>query len=375
MKLIVFNFNNSKLDLKMEAFTLKAGYLLGDEVYTAGSTGYDMYAKKYLSDLPVSREISLLESRYQSDPETLEIILDIKRSMKASGKVKYKEPDFLAAQKKTERAVHNFWMIALDEYEAVMKSFGFAELKELSEEGVLGYYPVEAEPEITYPGKMRASDLLQRLLPDIQEDEEPEIFFLGPEFFSDDYARPEIFTAQDAPVTDVSNMYLNTCFTLPNISILSAAELQTVRRQLQEAGTAFRSNTDEWIDMCYFNDDVAGRAAFFNNEVLPAAATLQQSINSNDLLKFCSRMQKDAVKMNVRMGEIPVWQLWEYYKHYDVIKDETWSKLQNLKDGDSFNGQRWPVMMLGLPEELNYCRREDTPAVETARSRKYLLID
>jgi len=54
-----------------------------------------------------------------------------------------------------------------------------------------------------------------------------------------------------------------------------------------------------------------------------------------------------------------------------VLNDDTWQKLQSVKEDAAFQGQRWPVMMLktqqsSLPAE---------PAEEIKSGRKYLSVD
>ena len=377
MHSIVLNFSGSGLSQKTEALALKAGYLLGNTIITAGSARRDMFAKEFLSDLAPLSEIKLLINLYKKQPEIHKEFVHMQVLMKQGEKIKHKKTDLLVASKTAEKMVHQCWISALDDYEKMMDSFGFKQLKELTEEGTFGFIEFNEDPEDGSDSKIRVSELLQRLLlsedeEPKDEDNEPEIFFLGNEFLSADYEKPEIYNAFHQQASAFDSTYLQHCFTLPDINRLSTGELQSVRRQLQFAGSSFRQHTDDWIDMCYFGDDVSKRVSFFTKQVLASAIDLQQIIDSNDILKLCSRHQNNDVKTEVWMGEMPVWQLWEFYKHYEAINNITWNKLQKVKNDKVFKDQRWPVMMLNLPDE-EYL--QDKIKKDNLYTKKYLMTD
>ena len=354
----------------MEAVTLKAGYLLSREVYSAGSTSYEIFFKESMTDTPLMKQISLLETWHNDDSEKVETLQKARMIFKESARVKYKASGHIATLRKIEKMIGDLWMESLEQYEEYMYNAGFAALKELAEEGLLKTYTIDLNPEDS-KSHVTASNLMQRLLPNIKEDEEPEIFFAGAEFMKDYRQLPKHNTA------DANALFLHHCFTLPNINALSSSELKTVQKQLQQASTLFTQYTDEWIDMCYFNDDITDRTLFFKNKIVPAAAQLQKAVYDNEILRLYSRLQNDTVKLNVWMGEVPVWQLWSYYKQHDVIKDITWSKLQKLKDTEAYYNQRWPVVALEVPQE-HEAEAEidfDNNSNEIIATKKYLLID
>ena len=171
---------------------------------------------------------------------------------------------------------------------------------------------------------------------------------------------------------DGSTIYLHHCFTLPNINELTKNELQAVHHSLNEAGSAFRQNVDEWIDMCYFENDLPQRLAFFSSHVLPSANELQQLIAGNDTLLLCSRQPHQVTTIEVWIGEMPVEALWNYYRYFEALHNDTWSKLQQVKDDEEFAGKRWPVFMLNVPA------LHEQPADNNADmkpTRKYISID
>ena len=177
-------FRNSKLNMTAEALALKAAYLLGDTMYTAGSTPRNLFAKQQLCDLSVLKELELLINTYKRDPETVDAMLQVQASLKHSQKLKRKTAKIQAAVDDLKRVVHKNWMAVVDSYDAMMDDFGFGVLREMADDDHFGDYTVCNNPEEAYNNSIKASDLFQRLLlpegEEINEEESdgsPEIFF------------------------------------------------------------------------------------------------------------------------------------------------------------------------------------------------------
>ena len=299
----------------MEAIALKAAYLLGNEVYAAGSIFIDVFYTEHIHRMSMDNKLSFLETRLQDDDEKIETIQQAIQISKMAKKVKHKNPEQIAFGKRLEKHIDRCIADELEEIEDIMLQLGFGTVRDLMKDELIKYYLINIDTESEGTEMtVTASNLLQRLLPGIKENEEPEIFFLGNEFLSDDYEKPEIYKAANEEANDINHIYLDTCFTFPDLNSLTAAELQTIKEELQKSGAQFRAKTDEWIDMCYFDDNVSERTAFFKDELLKAAAEFQKNISANNLLKHCSQVQNKATNVEICIGEIPVWQLWSYYK-------------------------------------------------------------
>ena len=115
----------------MEALTLKAGYILSQELYSAGSTGYKIFLKECMTDMPAMKQLSLLETWHKDASEKVETIQKGRLLFKESAKIKYKESGHIAVLKKIEKMIGEFWMESLEEYNEYMNKAGFAALKEL----------------------------------------------------------------------------------------------------------------------------------------------------------------------------------------------------------------------------------------------------
>ena len=378
MKPIVFNFNDSLLNRKSEAIALKAGYLLGDEVCSAGNTEMELLMEEYTLHYSVSQKLDLLAKRFANDSKTLSGIMDMKKMQKASSKVKHKVPGHIVADKKAEKTVHDFWALVVKYQDEEMNAYGFEALRNL-DDNVLQYYMMNTSSceTLGYEG-ITASNLMQRLLPDVQEDEEPEIFILSNEFFNEITSEFPLYNTGNKMVLNIQKTSLCKCLSLPDFTSLTTDELKRLRKHLQQSITSFRENINEWIDMCYFNDDVSDRISFFTTHVLPATSVLQQCIDEKESLAIFGKAKKDLDTIEVWMGEVPVHQLWDYYYNYEVVKDCTWQKIEKLKQEGAYSNQRWPIMVLKAPDSMLLLPEEsddEMPIEEIKASKKYIMID
>ncbi len=376
MQPIVFNFAGSRFNREMEATALKAGYLLGDNPIIAGTTADEIYIRKAMADLSVPRKLECLIQMYRNQPEEHNAFVQMHQTYKKVAKLKYKEKELLVAHKQCEQLVNRCWGPALDHLEKVMDSYGFEVVRALQEEQVFYYLLTNNDPEDRTDRRIGVSDIMQRLLvvdgtPEDETDIPPEIFCLGNEFFLDEYAKPAIFSATDEEARNSDAVYLEHCFTLPHINNLTALELQRVRGQLSAPGSAFRKASDEWCNACYDEEEPAQRISLFINELLPAAKQLQPIIEGNEMLQLCRRQYSRYPEIEIWMGELPVHQLWEFYRHFNALQDKTWQILQNSKNDPAYGGQRWPIMVLKTKNNL----LPDEPVEETKSNRKFISVD
>ncbi|HRH48428.1 MAG TPA: hypothetical protein PLP23_06745 [Panacibacter sp.] len=345
MKPIVFSSANSLIAQVSESVSLRIGYILADEIASAGGTMIDLFFSENFQHLQFRQKMIVFEAIHKSEEEK-QVVQDLKAALKIQHKIKHKTPQQIVAQKKMEQTVHNICMETINGFDEMMRLSGLMEMRKLADEAALTAFTMTGNQEEDTENRTQASKLLQRLLPEMEGGHD--LFFLGAEFNAEDFK--ETYTSYTA-AQDIQNVFLESCLTFPNINLLSALELKAVRKQLDIPGIAFRKCADTWVRMCYDDIPVEERITFFKNKLLPAATLLQQTINENDLLMHCSSLQNDGIRIKLFFGEIPVELLWEYYKHFKVIGDETCSILEAAKAGGSIAGKRWPVMLLMPPEQ------------------------
>ena len=353
MMSIIFNFSRSYLHQKVEAITLKAGYLLSNKICSAGTTCYDICINKTSQGTSVFEKLNFLERVSQNNQKFCKEVRSMRRLMKKSFEAAHTTSDQQVRRREGENLINITYTSFLEIFQNSLKDYGLEEVKELLNDDNFCHYSMNINPEDSTGDKITASDLLQRLLfTGDDNEEEPELFLLGAEFLSDNYYnKPVLYKVEDSDALRNDTIYLHHCFTLYGINELTSDELKRVHYEIKQTGSAFHQIVNQWIDMCYFDDDIPERLAYFRDCVLPAAVGLQKKIDMNETLNNHICLQEMALQTEVWLGEIPVAQLWNYYRDSRVIKDSTWRKLQRLEQDNAFRHKRWPVMMLHIPEE------------------------
>ncbi len=374
MQAVVFNFSRSSINQVREAIALKIGYLLCNNSITAGDIGYYIVADHFLADLPLAGKINMLLTYYASDPDSMEYLHNAQKLLKQAAKIKHKDRQQIIAQKMCEKEIIANWERVLNGHLEHVKETGFHQLQQLRKEDAIVFYPMKTNSEDLQEQYITASDLLRLNLFDIDEtfeEDSTQLFFLSVDFDKEAQPAPVIYSVTDEEAKDITNSYLQKVFTLPYINDLSAAELQMLRRQFSKDDVDFLIQADGWINACYNGENTGERMDLFIQYLMPAAALLQQQIESNELLRWQHKKYDPSMRLEVWMGEVPVWLLWQYYKDYKVIEENTWSKLEEAKESEEFKGQRWPVMMLKMSDPET-TEEEDQ---EIKSTKKYLRID
>ena len=371
MKTIIYNRSGSGLAPHLEAFATRTGYLLGDITVNAGSTETMIIGDFNIAYLSFKEKIEILE-KTASNEEQREVIEISKRILKEHNKIKHKTSQQIAAFKKLEHLLGQLCNQVINDYWDQVKKTGLLELRHLADDKAFGFYTINTNAEDSSGYNVPASELLQLLN---SEEEGPEMFLLQQEFFRDEFFENLPHITFETEAEDLDKACYNYCFTLPNINLLSAAELKLVRKQLSNAGALFRANTDEWMRQCYSSKDVSKRIDYFNTHVLCAAQTLQQAIEQNEILQHCSRLQYHSMKVDVLMGEIPIYLLWEFYKEFNVITAPTWEKLNAVKEEGLLKNKRWPFMVLGFSNNEEKDKTLPELQTEIGSVKKSILVD
>ena len=375
MQPIVFNRLNSTINRSAEAACLRAAYLLGGRPILAGDTAKEIYFKRDWGNMSLLHKLDMLIDFYKDDVEYCSSFANMRKIIKRAPKAKRKTKEEIVAYRKLEQVILDCWEFASMQLQDIIDAHGFGVIRDLGDKQVFGYLTTGTDPEKKDGAEITASDLMQLYVVDEHESKmegiynTPELFFLGNEFWAAGYAKSPIYMATDTEAASVASIYLQRGFTLPPINALTAAELQAARTTLQGGG-AFGEAVDEWCRAGYDNEPPADRISLFQNKVLPAAAILQDAIENNPVLQLCSRQHSGCPPVEIWLGEMPVLQVWQYYRHFKVLNDDTWEKLQAQTGNPVYCEQRWPVMLLKM-EEPSPARRDD----EAESVKRYLPVE
>ncbi|MBK5286439.1 MAG: hypothetical protein JJE25_13655, partial [Bacteroidia bacterium] len=318
---------------------------------SAGDGYFTINFEEYYNAKNFSQKAKLVEGHYEkSNDEHAKDISAALEMYRGLQKIKHKPGQLIARLKKLEITIESIYRDMKAGLLEVMEKSGLPQLKPLTEEEYFSawYYDIH-NPETDDTEHMPASKVMLLSMP--EEDKENVVHFLTQEFFNTGFYDSEFVTTQvlnNKPVAE--RTYFNHCFTLPNINLLSALEIKTIRGQLHASSSVFNAKVNEWMTLFKSKDGESKSKSFFQKEILPSAAELQKRIEENELLRHCSNLQDNDVKIEVYAGAVPAPMIWEFYSYHKVISEKTIEILKREAAKEEWKNKFLPVLILRLPD-------------------------
>jgi hypothetical protein len=348
MRMMLADYLNSMMDERLYAMSMRAAYLLADELLYGGHN-YNTYSILWhRNKLGIDKQIEMIRGSNPSkeDKNLEEIAVEIKRIRR----LRFKPAPDLKELKRLERAVKDYFDDWVCNVEASFYEKGFFHLNDIMENAdVFNAMHIHAkDPELEVEHFSPYSQWLTRMV-----DDENDIIFLPADFLQYPGVRNKCFGITDPQAYDLQQTYLHECFSLPDLSSLSMLEMKMARKQLANSNTSFRSLTDEWIKKFWRNSGLEDmNTTFFADKILPAVAEMKQTLEQNTILRNCFRRTTEETKTDILMGEVPVQLIWQFYKDKKAIPAATWQKLQEAIQEDDRLENRWPVMVLRCHDSM-----------------------
>ena len=376
MRVIVFNSSVSRIDLKAESIALRAALLLADDAVTAGQGVTIIDFNNFYTPKKFFQKAAMIEIYYEKkEDDKAEGIREIIATYKVIQKIKHKPGQLIARIKKLENSIDALFNDIKREYYEGFEKNGLPQLNPLMDEDYFNAYWIDSHnPETEKENQIAASTLLLNRMKDAEKG--PVIFLLTPEFFFSEFYSEEIIkTSKDKRWYQPEKIYFERCLALPNINLLSAPEIKKIRAELQPSAQPFCRLMDEWIGMPRNDEDTFETKPFLKKKILSAAAALQKNIDSNELLNHYKNLQDNQAVMELIAGEIPVSMLWEFFKHYSVINEETNAVLLKEKEKAPSFPKRFPVLLVRLPGNSEAPATQKKEMEDVAPVKKSISID
>jgi len=376
METIVLNHFESKLNKRFESVALRVGFLLSDCVNSVGTAYCDIYFEKYSEQKNTMEKVEFIEMFIHEHPQvgrefSAADYKDVVKGMKQKGHMSQQD---IVRKKRLDSSVDKMYETAKGIFIQQLLSDGLLQLKPIADKKEMGIMAVRlSEQEKDTEEYQPLSRVLMLKLPGA---ESPELFLLPFEFFISSFLKPDdIVSGAEHPDALSKSGYLHKCFELPNINLLSAAELEAVRAQLKPSGETFRKQMDEWNRLSQKTNEAAETNRYFINHVLPSTRALSDAIEQNELLRHFSSFQNDEVKTSVMVGEVPLPLIWDFFKFAEVPSEESWNKLMEEKEKDSSLSRRVPVMVLYQEADSLTPRGVPETAGEVKPVKKSISVD
>jgi hypothetical protein len=348
-----FNVIDSKINPITNTNPSRATLIIADMVWLSpsdyGCIGYRTLFFDDQKQIPFNLKLKLVEHQtdrfIQEHPELSEfaVLRELPILLKNLKKIKHPTPQIIREIKQLESAINATYNEMATEKLNAYESLGITQLDPLF---FRPYYKILDEVS---DGKsfdlnfvnIEHKDILRL---QIKEREElPFIFVLVGEL-----AAKEFFptpTPFDEVTTDANNLFwLDTVFDITGIESFPVPTLELLRESVKEERTLFNQAMDKWIESSTKNSTSINHITYYKENIKPLAEELNKAMWRQQLFDT----NKDFRFRNcLRIGAIPVRQLWNFYHDAECINDAELNTLMKEIDYPKYAGS-WPVFSAGI---------------------------
>lgn len=392
MNAIVFNNLISKIPPIIECVAFRAAYIFSKNATIAGDSGTCLINfEQSLKRMAFDYKVKMLINAYTVvEPEFAEKFVQVKSDLKKLTSIKHKNSQVIVLIKQYEKIVNTQYDIYVEDMIKQTNKSGFAALKPLSDKRQLYYLPVSTSKleETNDPNVYNCSAILKYIFEEPEEkktaenktdvikekedEDESFLFFFTPEFFDYTAKRSGFVNIDHITTEDKDAVVSEHFFSLPNINLFSALELESVRASLTDVQDEWHDVNSEWIRMS--KDGSPGILNFFKEKIIPLKEAIQAKIDANDIIQNANRNNKKGAFVKIYMGLVPIKTVYDFYFTENVVKQETMDILNDYLKTSGKENYRVPFM--AIKSELFQSDAAGETQVETVVSvKKYLDID
>ena len=356
--------HNDAMSLKPNfcSMAIRAAYLLADSLRISPLDATLMqYERITDEDFHFKTKLTCLLNSFkkkEDEKENYETLLNGKILYDQVLKNKRKSKDELVYMKRFEKMVDDvFLKDQLVKIEKI-KSFGYVSLCPMLQDEALEMLD-DSENTIIHGRKFNnvdEVDLLQLKTPKITA---PPLIFLQDaalqksvgDFKNVQYLPEENIEDKSKPWVH-HKIHIN----LMGIQDLSYELLKALRAQLTSPRAQLNKVMDIWINESMNNSLSFDEATYFKEQIEPAVEAIDKVIEDCVYLKAYAHQNSSYI---MRIGAVPVIDLWDYYRNRHFISEEHRNTLQQ-KEQEKPYAERWPVFALGVgvaddafPEEID----------------------
>jgi len=354
-------------------FSLRAAYLLGENIACSGSLSECMYyLMERLKLFPLDEKLKAIRQDAQTEEEILQCATTDK-ILKDFKKAKNKSAELRADYKKFLEGIDKYHSIIIEhKFENVNIVFGIKTMRELLHKEHFYFY-ADSVSDTHYKSTLIVPriELLQLLLPD---PEKGHPLFLMNRNDSNENLELDINIKNPlaGEAENLNSFYGQHSFNFPLTTMLNENELKTVREELDAPTLHIRKLLNEWLKICYENPNSTLGLEFFRENLLEVLDTAKNIPLENQTLKNYADITPMNFNSQIIFGEAPIERIWEIYRKSNTITEEIFQELLQIKQEQSpkFDG-RWPIALFQPVPEENVFEEPD----EIVSVRKSIALD
>lgn len=369
------------INKRFYVLSIRTGYLLAGSV-----TITDEHLQTYsfihtLGNATEKEKLIVLKSAMKG--EERQVVLETEQILKnlRTRRLGAKE---IVAKKQFERIIDQMFQAWVQNAQKFLyEHYGYMEIdEEFLKTGVLSTFKI-TDDGAEKPGAIAMSRVFLRNdgVDDDDETMDPggmALMMLPDEFFDWCEGKHTIYDAASNEANNTNNIFLHTCFTLPDTSKVPVEEMKLARRTLERepATTQWTHAHDEWLWSAIKSPE--GMVARFTSDVAVHNAPMQQAIDSNPVLQHITRSRPQGEALQVMLGLVPRAHILSFYRDMKVISDQSWQVIQDAIANGTSQPRRDPVFALRFVGEKYFKTddgEEEMHSFNLLRRRKVLSVD
>ena len=387
MKVVVFNTENTIINLDAETQMIKYGYLLADKLCIAGQLAYNIMFEEEHKNFSIIKKAQILYDGYLCEiVEEKEVHLKILQKLITIAKEfpKRKNPTKeLSLLYNTLRRQTSNWF---DSYRINnienQRSIGLLVLSALSKEKKIETsllnISVGSYTHSKHESESNAKLILELLFP-INLESEVTILMLPFEFCLPIDSDAEEETEENDAIEEPKKLI--GVLEIPEVKYLTALQLKALNAELREGFEILNAKLEDWIRRCKKGTDLQSLVTDFESNVNQHFETMQDVINQNQTLTDIKNNPRfNSLKNQILIGICDLETLWDFYELYKVVNKETLGYLRKRTINNKMYPKYFPVLHI-LPEVVfpeiveNLHQKLNEDGTAKAPIKKYLNID
>ena len=371
MKCIQFDVIKDMEDLPADAFGIRMAYLISDYLNLIGNSTYLITMEATLKTFSLAQRVKLLYDLPNCEEEFKMIAENYFDFTKQIRSMKHPPNNIFLAGRKLEKIIETTVQDWIENFKVNLDKSGFNGLLELSDYINFGIHHAHKIVGKSENGHLCGFEVINNLQPENAIGNS--IWMQSSFFYHTDFFETMVATSVDMMEEDMP--YFIKAFELPNLNILNATELKSIKAQIATDLLPFSTKMDEWALQCY----KSGGTNYFIEKIFPSFVQIQESLDNNPILHHLSSIKEGKTTISVYIGEVSPLIHWKFYHHHNMLSDIEYDTLVN--NYNELPNSTIPILLympttigLNLGEEEEKTEEEEIPTTIEA-VRKHINID
>jgi hypothetical protein len=370
METLFLSSRKSTIKFVEEINSVKTAMLFSDTIALSPKDISWIFTKvSYSADsMSIQQKIKFLEKVFKDDTAFLESLVQTRKNIQRYQQTKNKTPQLIESHNKMMRTTNSFYQQTIDatiEYSLLKDVTSFLPFFEQDFVKCIDLPDDEVTIEHDEFYFNKQSDILLRkfnnkVLP-------PFVFVLPTSYRQ--YEKSSCLI-NDNDVADKTKGWFDAAINITGFNKLSLSELLTMREDLTDIRIRFNDAMNIWIEKSEQDSWNFDDISYYEQKVSSIINELNLALIQHPILM---PYYKNSEQHFLRIGAIPVGDIWHYYHQLNFIDDNDLELLKPFQNELAYKG-RWPVFAPVFINQQSEELKNESSDAETIK-RKFINLD